>query len=195
MARHASCNHPGDTTMSRELPPLNSLRTFEVAARHLSFTRAGDELFVTAAAVSHQIKTLEESLGLMLFERRPKSLARTDAGRAYLPAIQQAFRQLAEATRKLHASANPTTLKVNIPPTFAVKWLIPRLDCFMKSYPGIDIKVSTTREMVDFTRDDCDLAIRYGRGEYSGLYSELCLPVEVFPVCSPALLKGKYPLH
>jgi len=181
--------------MSRELPPLNSLRTFEVAARHLSFTRAGEELYVTAAAVSHQIKTLEESLGIMLFERRPKSLALTDAGRAYLPAIQQAFRQLAEATRQLHASANPTTLKVNIPPTFAVKWLIPRLDCFMKSYPGIDIKVSTTREMVDFTRDDCDLAIRYGRGEYSGLYSELCLPVEVFPVCSPALLKGKYPLR
>jgi LysR family glycine cleavage system transcriptional activator len=185
----------GDSTMSRPLPPLNALRAFEVAARHLSFTRAGEELFVTAAAVSHQIKTLEESLGLMLFDRRPKSLMLTDAGRAYLPAIQQAFRQLAEATHQLHARANPTTLKVNIPPTFAVKWLIPRLERFMKSHPGIDIKVSTSADMVDFAREDFDLAIRYGRGAYPGLYSVLCLPVEVFPVCSPALQQGKYPLR
>jgi LysR family glycine cleavage system transcriptional activator len=181
--------------MSRELPPLNSLRAFEVAARHLSFTRAGEELFVTAAAVSHQVKSLEEILGVMLFDRRPKSLVLTDAGRAYLPALQQAFKQLSEATHQLHARTNPTTLKVNIPPTFAVKWLIPRLRRFMELHPGIDIKVSTTKEMVNFTRDDCDLAIRYGRGVYEGLHSVLCLPVEVFPVCSPALLQGKYPLR
>jgi LysR family glycine cleavage system transcriptional activator len=181
--------------MPRQLPPLNSLRAFEVAARHLSFTRAGEELFVTAAAISHQIKTLEESLGMMLFDRKPKSLVLTDAGRAYLPAVQGAFRQLTEATYRLHADAGRATLKVNIPPTFAVKWLIPRLDSFMKSHPEIDIKVSTSKEMVDFSREDFDLAIRYGRGVYPGLHSELCLPVEVFPVCSPALLKGKYPLR
>jgi LysR family glycine cleavage system transcriptional activator len=181
--------------MPRQLPPLNSLRAFEVAARHLSFTRAGEELFVTAAAISHQIKTLEESLGIMLFDRKPKSLMLTDAGRAYLPAIQGAFSQLTEATYRLHADGERATLKVNIPPTFAVKWLIPRMDSFMKLHPEIDIKVSTSKEMVDFSREDFDLAIRYGRGVYPGLHCELCLPVEVFPVCSPALMKGKYPLR
>lgn len=181
--------------MSRELPPLNSLRAFEVAARHLSFTRAGEELFVTAAAVSHQVKSLEEALGVSLFDRRPKSLVLTDAGRAYLPALQQAFKQMAEATHQIHAKTNRTTLRVNMPPTFAAKWLIPRLRRFIASHSGIDIKVSSTKDMVNFARDDCDLAIRYGRGVYEGLHSVLCLPVEVFPVCSPALLQGKYPLR
>jgi LysR family glycine cleavage system transcriptional activator len=181
--------------MPRQLPPLNSLRAFEAAARHLSFTRAGEELFVTAAAISHQIKTLEENLGVLLFERKPKWLVLTDAGRAYLPAIQAAFRNLTEATQRLQAEAGRITLKINIPPTFAVKWLIPRMDGFMKLHPEIDLKVSTSKEMVDFARDDFDMAIRYGRGIYPGLHTELCLPVEVFPVCSPALLKGKYPLR
>jgi LysR family glycine cleavage system transcriptional activator len=181
--------------MPRQLPPLNSLRAFEAAARQLSFTRAGEELFVTAAAISHQIKTLEENLGVLLFERKPKSLVLTDAGRAYLPAIQDAFRNLTEATQRLQAEAGRVTLKINIPPTFAVKWLIPRMDGFMKLHPEIDLKVSTSKEMVDFARDDFDMAIRYGRGIYPGLHTELCLPVEVFPVCSPTLLKGKYPLR
>lgn len=180
--------------MARKIPPLNPLLTFEVAARHLSFTRAAEELFVTAAAVSHQIKTLEESLGVMLFIRQPKSLQLTEAGKRYLPGVQQAFKQLAEATHQLHLRGHPSTLKVNVPPTFAVKWLIPRMERFMKAHPEIDLKVSTSPQPVDFTREQFDLAIRYGRGVYAGMRSELCLSVEVFPVCSPALLKGAHPI-
>jgi LysR family glycine cleavage system transcriptional activator len=179
--------------MSRQMPPLNPLRAFEVAARHLSFTRAADELFVTPSAVSHQIKTLEESLGVQLFLREAKALVLTPAGMAYLPSVQQAFKQLADATQRLHSKDLPA-LKVNMPPTFAVKWLIPRVDRFMKAYPGIDLKVSTSNHAIDFDRDDYELAIRYGRGHYPGLHSELCLSVEVIPVCSPELLKGSRPL-
>lgn len=181
--------------MSRRIPPLNPLRTFEVAARHLSFTRAAEELFVTAAAVSHQIKTLEESLGVVLFVRHPKSLELTKAGAAYLPGIQRAFKQMAEATQQLHLRGNSRTLKINVPPTFAVKWLIPRMVRFLKEHPAIDLKVSTQAKQVDFDRDDFDLAVRYGRGVYPGLHAELCLPVEVFPVCSPALFQGEHPLR
>lgn len=181
--------------MTRPIPPLNPLRTFEVAARHLSFTRAAQELFVTAAAVSHQIKTLEDSLGVALFIRHPKSLELTKAGEAYLPGIQAAFKQLAEATQQLHSRGDSRSLKINVPPTFAVKWLIPRMIGFLKEHPDVDLKVSTSAKPVDFDRDDCDLAVRYGRGVYPGLHSELCLPVEVFPVCSPALLTGEHPLR
>ncbi|WP_341891397.1 transcriptional regulator GcvA [Variovorax sp. YR752] len=175
--------------MSRPIPPLNALRAFEVAARHLSFTRAADELFVTPSAVSHQVKTLEENLGVMLFTRDSKSLTLTSAGKAYLPGVQEAFKQLVFATHQLHQSLGVPSLKINLPPTFAVKWLTPRMQRFMQAHPDIDLKISTAKEMVDFTREDFDMAVRYGRGIYPGLYSELCLPVEVFPVCSPLLLK------
>ncbi len=181
--------------MSRQIPPLNPLRAFEVAARHLSFTRAADELFVTPSAVSHQIKTLEESLGIPLFVRDAKALSLTAAGKAYLPGVQEAFKQLAYATHQLHQSQGVPSLKINLPPTFAEKWLIPRMRRFMEKHPDIDLKISTSKHMVDFTREDFDLAVRYGRGVYPGLYSELCLPVEVFPVCSPALLQGPHPLR
>ncbi|MGO4303451.1 transcriptional regulator GcvA [Cupriavidus sp. RAF12] len=180
--------------MSRSIPPLNPLRAFEVAARHLSFTRAAEELFVTPSAVSHQVKTLEENLGVQLFIRDAKALVLTPAGTAYLPAVQLAFKQLADATHRLHSKDRPA-LKVNMPPTFAVKWLIPRMDRFMQAHPEIDLKVSTSNHRIDFERDDFDLAIRYGRGDYPGLYSRLCLPVEVIPVCSPALLQGPAPLN
>lgn len=180
--------------MSRSIPPLNPLRAFEVAARHLSFTRAAEELFVTPSAVSHQVKTLEENLGVQLFIRDAKALVLTPAGTAYLPAVQLAFKQLADATHRLHSKDRPA-LKVNMPPTFAVKWLIPRMDRFMQAHPEIDLKVSTSNNRIDFERDDFDLAIRYGRGDYPGLYSRLCLPVEVIPVCSPKLLQGDAPLN
>ena len=181
--------------MSRAIPPLNPLRTFEVAARHRSFTRAAEELSVTAAAVSHQIKTLEESLGVVLFVRQPKSLELTKAAQAYLPGIQRAFHQMAEATQQLHLRENSSTLKINVPPTFAVKWLIPRLIRYLKDHPSIDVKVSTSAQSVDFDREGFDLAVRYGRGVYPGLHAELCLPVEVFPVCSPTLLQGEHALR
>ena len=189
----SSLNYQQRQEMARQIPPLNPLRAFEVAARHLSFTRAADELFVTPSAVSHQVKALEESLGVVLFVRESKALALTAAGRAYLPGVQQAFQQLAAATQQLHAQNLPA-LRVSVPPTFAVKWLIPRMERFMKAHTDIDLKISTSARMVDFEREDYDLAIRYGRGNYPGLHSEVCLSVEVFPVCSPALMRGEHPL-
>jgi LysR family glycine cleavage system transcriptional activator len=180
--------------MARNLPPLNPLRAFEVAARHSSFTKAADELFVTPSAVSHQVKTLEEHLGMALFIREAKALTLTAAGRAYLPAVQEAFRVLADATRQLNAELAPV-LRVDIPPTFAVKWLIPRLDRFVKAHPEIDIRVSTDSGPPDFARDNYDVAIRFGSGYYPDLHSELCLAVSVFPVCSPGLLQGEHPLR
>lgn len=179
--------------MARYIPPLNPLRAFEAAARHLSFTRAGDELCVTPSAVSHQVKTLEQHLGTALFLREAKSLVLTSAGRGYLPAVQQAFQVLIEATHQLHGQFK-STLRVDIPPTFAAKWLIPRMDRFVKEYPEIDVHVSTVSGPLNFAQDEFDLAIRYGRGNYSNLHSELCLAVEVFPVCSPALMTGEQPL-
>ena len=180
--------------MARQLPPLNPLRAFEVAARRSSFTRAADELFVTPSAVSHQVKALEEHLGIPLFQREANALLLTAAGRAYLPAVQQAFHLLADATRHLSAELAPV-LRVDIPPTFAAKWLIPRLDRFVKAYPGIDIRVSTHSGPPDFAQDEYDLAIRFGRGHYPALHSELCLAVNVFPVCSPALMESAHPLR
>lgn len=180
--------------MARNLPPLNPLRAFEVAARHASFTKAADELFVTPSAVSHQVKTLEEHLGMALFIREAKALTLTAAGRAYVPAIQEAFRVLADATRDLKAELTPV-LRVDIPPTFAAKWLIPRLDRFVKAHPEIDLRVSTQSGPLDFARDNYDLAIRFGRGNYPDLHSEKCLAVNVFPVCGPGLLEGAHPLR
>jgi len=174
--------------MSRPIPPLNPLRAFEVAARHLSFTRAAEELFVTPSAVSHQIKVLEDSLGIALFVRDTKSLILTGAGKAYLPGVQEAFRQLVQATYRVQREREIPALKLNLPPTFAVKWLIPRMRRFMAAHPDIDLRVSTSKHMSDFARDDVDVEVRYGRGDYPDLHTELCLPVAVTPVCSPALL-------
>lgn len=180
--------------MSRPIPPLNPLRAFEAAARHLSFTRAAEEMCVTPSAVSHQVKVLEDNLGITLFVRDTKSLVLTSAGKAYLPGVQEAFRQLVQATYRVQRERQVPALKVNLPPTFAVKWLMPRMGRFMARHPDIDLRVSTSKNISDFTRDDVDVEVRYGRGDYPGLHAELCLPVEVSPVCSPALLQGPVPL-
>jgi LysR family glycine cleavage system transcriptional activator len=180
--------------MSTRIPPLNPLRTFEVAARHLSFARAADELFVTAAAVSHQIKVLESSLGVKLFSRTGGTLVLTDVGQAYLPAIQQAFKQVLDATKLLHQHKDVSVLKINASPTFSVKWLIPRLELFCQNHPDVDLKLSTSHHMIDFSREDLDLVIRYGLGNYPGMRSERCFSVEAIPVCSPKLLADKPPI-
>lgn len=179
--------------MSRQFPPLNPLRAFEASARHSSFTRAAEELCVTPSAVSHQVKTLEDYLGAALFVRDTKSLVLTAAGRAYLPSVQQAFSILADGTRQLQTLLSPS-LRIDVPPTFAAKWLIPRMDRFVRAYPEIDLKVSTLSGVPDFSRGEFDMAIRFGRGIYPGLHSEAFLSVEVFPVCSPALMAGAHPL-
>ena len=175
--------------MHRNLPPLNSLRCFEAAARHLSFTRAAEELYVSQAAISQQIKALESHLRVKLFRRLPRRLLLTDEGQILLPAVQDAFARIGDTTRKLTEDAVSGTLRVAVRPYFAARWLAPRLSRFWLRHPGIDFRLIHSTEEVDFARVPADLGVRWGRGKWSGVESELLLRTEVTPVCSPLLLK------
>ncbi|AMO47378.1 LysR family transcriptional regulator, glycine cleavage system transcriptional activator [Kosakonia oryzendophytica] len=180
--------------MSKRLPPLNALRVFDAAARHLSFTRAADELFVTQAAVSHQIKSLEDFLGLKLFRRRNRSLLLTEEGQSYFQDIKEIFSQLNEATRKLQARSAKGALTVSLLPSFAIQWLVPRLSSFNSAYPGIDVRIQAVDREEDKLADDVDVAIFYGRGNWPGLRVEKLYAEYLLPVCSPLLLTGDKPL-
>lgn len=181
--------------MARRLPPLNALRAFEAAARHLSFTKAAEELFVTQAAVSHQVKALEEHLGLQLFRRYNRRLMLTDAGQGYLPSLRDAFDSIALATEQLSRVGSSGSLTVSVLNSFAAKWLLPNLVAFREAHPEIDVLVSASDHIVDFTRDNVDMAIRYGAGNYPGLEVNFLMGDVVFPVCSPALLETGPPLR
>jgi LysR family glycine cleavage system transcriptional activator len=176
--------------MKRSLPPLNGLRAFEAAARHMSFTDAAEELSVTQAAISHQVRGLEQRLGLKLFVRRNRSLLLSEAGQAYLPAVRSAFDQLNEATEKLLQKDRGGHLTVTTTSSFAVKWLVPRLGGFQRANPEIDVRVSTGTSLVDFSREDVDIGIRYGRGQWPNLTAERLVAEDVMPVCAPSLVKG-----
>ena len=177
------------------LPSLNGLRAFEAAGRHLSFTRAAAELHVTQAAVSHQIKGLETQLGVRLFRRSPRGLLLTDAGQAYLSDIRDAFDGLRQATDRLLSRDAMGALTVSVLPSFAARWLVPRLSGFAAAYPDISLRLAADDRPVNFDREDVDLAIRYGDGRYAGLRVDRFLGEEVFPVCSPALMGGPHPLR
>ncbi len=181
--------------MSSRLPSLNGLRAFEAAARHLSFTNAAAELNVTQTAISHQIKRLEEELGVSLFVRRNRALALTPAARDYLPGIRAAFQDLRLATDRLLSKDTDRILTISTLASFAAKWLLPRLGSFQEAHPDIDVRITTSMDLVDFGKDDIDAAIRYGQGQWPGLRAIWLLADELFPVCSPALLKGNHPLH
>jgi LysR family glycine cleavage system transcriptional activator len=180
--------------MARRLPPLNALRAFEAAARHLSFVDAADELAVTPAAVSHQVKALEGHLGVTLFERLPRSLLLTEQGRILAPQLTRGFDRLAEAVARVRVDDVQTVLSVTVLPSFAVRWLLPRLAGFRRLNPGLEIEVHAQHHPVDFRRERVDVALRYGRGGWAGLHAERFLDDEVFPVCSPRLLEGPRPL-
>jgi LysR family glycine cleavage system transcriptional activator len=171
-------------------PPLNSLRTFEVAARHLSFTRAAEELNVTQAAVSHQIRALEERLGLKLFHRGSGRIRLTAEGQRYLPGIRSAFETINEATERLLSADSRGTLTVTTLPSFAARWLVPRLGSFTARHPEIDVRIAPSVHRVDFTNEDVDLGIRYGTGDYPGLRSTRLMSEDIAPMCSPSLLHG-----
>ena len=181
--------------MARRLPPLNAIRAFEAAARHLSFTKAAEELFVTQAAISHQIKALEAALGLQLFRRFNRRLMLTDAGQAYLPPLREALDGIAAATERLRAAERTGSLKVSVLPSFAAKWLLPRLSRFRDRHPEIDVLVSASNALVDFAREEADIAIRYGFGQYAGHEVEFLMGDRIFPVCSPKLLETGPPLR
>src|SRR5436305_8824930 len=180
--------------MTARLPSLNGLRAFEAAARHLSFTNAASELNVTQTAISHQIKRLEEELGVRLFLRQNRALTLTPAAKEYLPGIRAAFNDLRLATDRLKRRDNDHVLTVSTLASLAAKWLLPRLSAFQEAHPGIDVHLTTSMNLVDFRNGDVDAAIRYGRGQWPGVRADWLMADQMFPVCSPALLTGKKPL-
>ena len=173
--------------MSRPLLPLSGFRTFESAARHLSFARAADELRVTPAAVSHQVRTLEDYLGVRLFTRDRKRLTLTDAGAALLPDLRVAFDRMESALDRVRPDPRCQALSVTMPPTFATKWFVPRLDRFRAAHPDIELRIDVNDRLVGFDEAGIDVAIRYGMGRYDGLEVEKLCDERVFPVCSPRL--------
>ncbi|BDY03632.1 transcriptional regulator GcvA [Ferrimonas sp. YFM] len=180
--------------MSRRLPPLNAVKAFEAAARNLSFTRAAEELFVTQAAISHQIKALEEFLGLKLFRRRNRSLLLTEEGQSYFLDIKDLFTQLSDATERLLARSASGSLTVSLAPSFAIQWLVPRLAKFSELHPDVDVRIKAVDMDEGSLSDDVDVAIYYGRGKWPGLRADMLRAESLVPVCSPQLLAGPKPL-
>jgi len=181
--------------MTRPLPPLNALRAFESAGRHLSFTKAAAELNVTPAAISHQVKALEELLEVPLFHRLTRALRLTDAGQAALPTLSQGFDKLAQGAEQMRAHAESRVLTISVSPSFGAMWLVPRLERFRIRHPDIEIRIDGTDRRVDLARDDADVAVRYGPGGYDGVRVDWLFGQLNTPVCSPALLSGPRPLE
>lgn len=180
--------------MLRRLPPLNALKAFEAAARHESFTRAAEELCVTQGAVSHQVKALEAELGVKLFNRERQRLIITGAGRDYLGVVRDALDRIAVGTERLVQRQSSGVLTVSTSPDFAAKWLVHRLGRFAEAYPEVDLRVSATMHHVDFAREDVDLAVRHGDGNWPGNDVIRLSPEQLFAVCSPKLLAGRHRL-
>lgn len=179
------------------LPSLNALRAFEAAARLGTFARAAEELNVTAAAVSQQVRGLENDLGMLLFRRAGRGLALTEAGLAYAPGLTDGFARISAATASARGGARPrTTLRISVLPSFAFGWMNPRLPDFRQRHPDIDLLIDANPRNADIRRGEADFAIRYGVGVVeTGLLSEMFLEEDVYPVCSPALLNGPKPLR
>ena len=177
--------------MLRRLPPLNGLKAFEAAARSESFTRAAEELNVTQGAVSHQVKALEEILGVKLFNRERQRLVISEAGREYLAVVRDALDRIAVGTERLVQRQTSGVLTVSTSPDFAAKWLVHRLGRFAEAHPDIDLRVSATIQHVDFAREDVDLAVRHGDGNWAGLDAVRLCSEQLFPVCAPKLVSGR----
>jgi DNA-binding transcriptional LysR family regulator len=173
------------------LPALDLLVGFESAARHLSFTKAGEELFLTQSAVSRQIKDLEDQLGVVLFQRRHRALALTEAGHQFYAAAAQALSTMRTATDRLRAQAGKKALSVTTTHSFAALWLIPRLAGFTRDHPGVDVRITAETRVQDLERDGLDLALRHGPASLAGPNAVRLFGEKVFPVCSPKLLKRK----
>jgi LysR family glycine cleavage system transcriptional activator len=176
---------------------LNALRAFESSARHLSYVRAAEELNVTPAAIGQLVRTLEETLGVALFHRSqagPARLELTDAAREALGDRQEGFDRLSTAVAKLKARRSHVTISVTVPPAFAEKWLLRRIDRFQARYPTYDLRLDTNGRMVDFTTERVDMGIRYGAGRWPGLIATRLLSDDFFPVCSPSIISSERPL-
>jgi LysR family glycine cleavage system transcriptional activator len=191
------------------LPPLNALRVFEAAARHLSFKEAANELSITQAAVSHQIKSLEDYLGVQLFKRAGRGVQLTEAARACLPKLREGFESLAAAVETIHLRADETDLQITAPPVFTARWLMPRLADFARREPKIDVRVVSSSKMVDagaldstaitssldLRSDTSGVEIHLGAGDYPGYRADRLFGVSTVAVASPELVKGKVPIR
>lgn len=177
--------------MAVRIPPLNALKAFEASARHLSFTRAAEELFVTQAAISHQIKSLEEFLAIKLFMRKNRSLLLTEEGQSYYLDIKDVFNALHDATERLLARGEKGAITVSLQPSFAIQWLVPRLNAFNALNPDIDVRIKAVDQPDGSLTEDVDIAIYYGRGRWANVNAEKLHTEHLVPVCSPLLLQGK----
>jgi len=181
--------------MALRLPPMQALRAFEAAARVGSLTKAAQALNLTHGAISHQIKSLESDLGVRLVERAGRGIRLTDAGERFAIRVRAAFTELAAAVNEIAAHANPRQLRVTMTPSFAARWLLPRIGRFLEAYPDVDLDVRASLALVDFARDDADVAIRYGHGDWPNVHVEHLLDEVCFPVCSPRLAGGRLPIR
>jgi len=181
--------------MSVRLPSLSALRAFEAAARHLSLSRAAEELRVTPAAISHQIKALEDDLGIKLFDRRTRRLALTREARAGLAELRRGFDLVTEGVRHIRDSRRRAMLRITVETTFAATWLVPRLAAFRHQHDDLDVLLDASDRVADFERDDVDIGIRWGGGRYRGLEALPLFEDRVFPVCHPSLIDGEPGLH
>jgi LysR family glycine cleavage system transcriptional activator len=181
--------------MARRLPPLNSLKCFEAAGRLLSFTAAAHELNVTQAAISHQIKVIEEYLGVDLFIRYPRRLTLTEQGKTLLPEVIEAFDRVSQAVAAINREQYSNVLSVRLAPSFAAKWLSPRLKYFWLQYPEIDLRLFHAHGTVDFEREEIDIAVTYGKGDWPGVVVDKLLSLDFFPVCAPSFLHNDKPLN
>ncbi|WP_097458679.1 transcriptional regulator GcvA [Mangrovitalea sediminis] len=178
----------------RRLPPLNTLRAFEASARNSSFVAASEELFVTASAISHQIKTLEEYLGVSLFSRHKRKVELTPAGEQYLTSIRHALDEIEMATQRLASSHEANLVRISVAPNFLTRWLMPRMSHFQALYPDIELQINASMGLVDFSRGTTDMAVYFGNGEWDDIEVHFLRKVMLVPVCSPRLLDGKRPL-
>jgi LysR family glycine cleavage system transcriptional activator len=174
---------------NRRLAHLNALRALEAVARHRSFLKASHELSVTAGAISQQVRLLEDYYGVQLFRRHVRSISLTDECAAVLPDLSAGFDSLSRAIVRLQSEAAGGEVSVSAPPTFAVRWLAHRLGAFSVANPDVRIALDSSDRLVDFRREDVDLAIRYGRGRWSGLQAERLIGESIMPVCAPAYLE------
>jgi LysR family glycine cleavage system transcriptional activator len=176
--------------MRSKLPSLNSLKVFEAVARHLSFTKAAAELYVTQAAASHQIKILEEQLGVALFSRHPRRIQLTSEGKILLPVMTKSLDAIASGVEKITSDTGLGMLRVRLGPSISAKWLSPKLNDFWRHNPGINLSLFHSNEEVDFSREDIDIAIAYGDGNWPNVECFHLLSLDLFPVCSPAIVTG-----
>ncbi len=179
--------------MDLRLPPMQALRAFEAAATQGSLTKAAEALHLTHGAISHQIKALEADLGVRLVERAGRGIRLTDEGERFAHRVRAAFAELAAAVREMTDHTNPRLLRVSVLPSFAARWMLPRMQRFLAAHPEIDLDVRANLALADFHREDTDVAIRYGFGDWPGLAAEFLFDEIVFPVCSPRYANGKLP--